>query len=110
MINVNEVTKEYNELMLLLGRGHNTIGTDMSDGTEGWTLADMVYEVEYTLDIYEDDDCIYKPRYQLTLEDILEHSTKFQDWFEYTELISFMKQFIKKYKKDSKKYDIVGDH
>lgn len=44
--------KRYNKLMEYLGYEHNTIGTWLSEDTEGWNLRDMVAECDYTLSTY----------------------------------------------------------
>lgn len=42
-----QVINRYNDLMIELGYPGNTIGTEFSDGTDQWTLRDMVAEVDY---------------------------------------------------------------
>lgn len=47
--------RAYNDIMNDIGMEFATIGTNHSENTEGWTLRDMVSEVQYQLDIcYEE--------------------------------------------------------
>ena len=57
--NAKEVIKRYNSIMFSISREHLTIGTGFSEGTENWNLRDLVSEMQYTLDIYEDQGCVY---------------------------------------------------
>ena len=50
--------KRYNELMFDICHEHLTIGTRFSEDTEDWNLRDLVSEMQYTLDIWNDPDCI----------------------------------------------------
>lgn len=54
-LNMTTAIKRYNDLMFDLCREHNTIGTALSENTERWNLRDMVSEVQYTLDLWNDD-------------------------------------------------------
>ena len=50
--------KRYNNIMEELGYEHNTIGTSLSEDTEGWNLRDMVAEMDFTLGtFYESGHC-----------------------------------------------------
>lgn len=51
-LNIAAATKRYNDLMFSLCYEHNTIGTKLSEDTEGWNLRDMVAEVDYVLSGY----------------------------------------------------------
>ena len=44
--------RKYNEIMSILCLEHNTIGEELSEGTENWNLRDMVAECDYTLSTY----------------------------------------------------------
>ena len=56
---LKRATKWYNDIMNSICREHNTIGTNYSENTDSWTLRDMVAEMYYTLEIYNDPNCIY---------------------------------------------------
>ena len=51
-LNMEKVTKRYNDLMCSVAYEHNTIGTRWAENTEGWTLRDMVAECDYILSTY----------------------------------------------------------
>ena len=44
--------RKYNEIMEYVCLEHNTIGMELSEGTEKWNLRDMVAECDYTLSTY----------------------------------------------------------
>ena len=46
--------RQYNNIMFAICHEHLTIGTDYSEGTENWNLRDMVSEMQYTLDLWND--------------------------------------------------------
>lgn len=46
--------KRYNAIMESTGREHLTIGTRMSEDTNGWNLADMVAECKEQIDFCND--------------------------------------------------------
>lgn len=50
--------KHYNNIMYDLARDNLVIGEGHNE-TAGWNLRDMLSEMQYTLDQYEDPDCIY---------------------------------------------------
>lgn len=54
-LNMETVTKRYNDLMFGLALEHNTIGTSFSESTENWNLRDMVAESDYQLSLYYED-------------------------------------------------------
>ena len=61
---IKTATKKYNSIMDDLGYEHNTIGTSLSEDTEGWNLRDMVAEMDYTLGtFYESGHCNEEMRY-----------------------------------------------
>lgn len=53
--NMKTATKRYNNIMFDIAREHNTIGTSFSENTEKWNLRDMVSEMQYTLDLWNDE-------------------------------------------------------
>lgn len=55
VVNLTAAVKRYNELMNDLCREHCTIGEQLSEGTENWTLRDMVAECDYELSTYYED-------------------------------------------------------
>ena len=57
-LNMKSAIRRYNDIMECIGREHNTIGTRFSENTGSWNLRDMVSEMQYTLDIWNDPDCI----------------------------------------------------
>lgn len=98
--------KQYNNLMFDIARDHLTIGTKASQKeTEGWNLRDMVSEVQYTLDIYEDPSCIY-------WEDAHDESQPpHRPWYkEWINNKARMKRFIDKYKDEALKLECTENH
>lgn len=49
---LKKATRRYNDIMETIGYEHNTIGTILSEDTDGWNLRDMVAECDYTLSCY----------------------------------------------------------
>lgn len=63
MLDMQKVTKRYNDLMYSVGYEHATIDTRFSENTEGWNLRDMVAECAYILSCYtEPGHCRYEDR------------------------------------------------
>ena len=54
-LNVKSAIKRYNDIMLSIAREHNCIGNAYAERTEKWNLRDMVSEMQYTLDLWNDD-------------------------------------------------------
>ena len=50
-----KAVKRYNDMMFDLCREYLTLGTNYSQGTEGWNIRDMVAEADYTLSCYFED-------------------------------------------------------
>jgi len=57
-LNMKTAIRCYNNIMFDIAREHNTIGTSFSENTSNWNLRDMVSEMQYTLDIWNDPDCM----------------------------------------------------
>ena len=53
-VNMKSAIKRYNDIMNSICREHNTIGERLSEGTEKWNLRDMVSEMQYTLDLWNE--------------------------------------------------------
>lgn len=51
-MNIEAATKRYNDIMYDICREHLTIGTELSEDTDGWTIRDMVAECDYQLSTY----------------------------------------------------------
>ena len=85
--------KRYNELMNDLCREHSTIGTSFSENTDGWNLRDMVSEVQYVLDLYDDPSTIY---WEDAHDD---NQPSYKPWYkEWLSEKRRMKRFIERYK------------
>ena len=64
-LNMKKAIERYNDIMECIGYEHNTIGTRLSESTEGWNLRDMVAECDYTLSTYyEEGHCNADMRYE----------------------------------------------
>ena len=97
--------KQYNDLMMDICREYHTIGTKYSEGTENWNLRDMVSEVQYTLDIWNDPDCTY---YQDAHDNSQPES---KDWYkQWMNDKARMKRFINKYAKEAMTMECTVDH
>lgn len=60
MLNMETVVKRYNKLMMSLGVEHLTIGTRLSQDTDGWGIKEMVQEAKYQLaDFYNPEHDSY---------------------------------------------------
>ncbi len=51
-LNMESAIKRYNKLMSSLCREYLTIGTNLSENTDGWNIRDMIAECDYTLSGY----------------------------------------------------------
>ena len=96
--------QEYNEIMYSIGIEFATIGTNFSEGTEGWNLRDMVSEMQYHLDCcYEDGNANADGRsisflmntYGMDVETAHDEHT---GWLTKTRML---RAFINKYKKEA---------
>lgn len=96
---------QYNNIMWDICREHNTIGTSLSENTENWNLRDMVSEMQYTLDIYNDPDCLpwqdahdpYQPPHKPWLKEWQKEKAR-------------MKRFIDKYKDEALTMECYEGH
>ena len=99
MDNMTKAVKQYNDLMFDIAREYNTIGTSYTEDPESrnnWNLRDLVSEVQYTLDVFEDPGCIY-------WQDAHDESQPSdQSWLkEWQDNIATMKRFIARYKDEA---------
>ena len=89
----------YNNIMFDICREYNTIGTSYTEDAENrnkWNLRDMVSEVQYTLDVYRDPDCIYWQ----DAHDPTQGAGK--PWYkEWKNICGRMQRFVDKYKADA---------
>lgn len=97
--------KQYNNLMNDLCREHLTIGTRFSENTENWNLRDMVSEVQYTLDLYDEPDTIYWD----DAHDETQPADKpwYKQWLREK---ARMRRFISKYKAEALKMECTHSH
>ena len=98
----------YNNIMWDICREYNTIGTSMTEDAEArnnWNLRDLVSEMQYTLDIYNDPDCVY---YEEAHDvDASYHKDAMKEWRSVT---ARMKRFIDKYKAEAMKMECTEAH
>lgn len=96
--------KQYNNIMYDLCRDNLAIG-ELHNETKGWNLRDMVSEMQYTLDQYEDENCIYWQ----DAHDECQPSHK--PWLkEWQNQKARMKRFIAKYKDEAMKMQCAEWH
>lgn len=103
MYKLNMVTaiNRYNDIMECIGYEHNTINTPLSEGTDTWSLRDMVAECSYVLSTYfEDGHCNCDMRYS---DDIDERKT----WLSET---GRLKRFINRYEPYIKSMECSEGH
>lgn len=95
----------YNNIMNDICREYLTIGTCHSEGTDGWNVRDMVSEMQYTLDIYLDPECIY---WQDAHD---ETQPPHKPWLRnYQNEIARMRRFIAKYKDEAMTMECTAAH
>ena len=69
-LNLETAIKRYNSIMQSIGYDHLTIGTSLSEDTDGWNIRDMVAECDYVLGTYfEDGHCNAEIRYSDDADD-----------------------------------------
>lgn len=54
MATFERAVKTYNGIMNAICHEHVTIGTSYSEGTENWNLRDLVSEMQYVLDLWNE--------------------------------------------------------
>lgn len=97
--------KTYNELMELLGRDYNTIGTEYSESTAGWNIRDMVSEVQFLLDMWNNPNTLV----WADAHDTLQPQDK--PWYKaWRNEKSRMERFIKRYRGEAMKTECTERH
>lgn len=86
-------------------RDHLTIGTNASENTDNWNLRDMVSEVQYTLDIWDDLDSL--EWCDAHDESQPAHKPWYREWYSQKQR---MKRFIAKYKDEALKMKCTESH
>lgn len=96
--------KWYNDIMYSVCRDEVCIG-ESHTATKDWTLRDMVSEMQYVLNQYEDPDCIY---YQDAHNETQpSHKPWYKEWIADK---SKMKRFINANKDEALKMECVESH
>lgn len=99
--------KRYNRLMYEMCYEYNTIGTSFSESTDGWTIRDLVSEVQYTLDLWLDPMCApYQDAHDRWM-DADEREYLYKDW---VSNVAKMKRFVQRYKADALETVCVSSH
>lgn len=57
--NETKAKNRYNKIMFELGNEHRTIGTEYSENTNDWGIAEMIKECEYQLEMHLSDGTSY---------------------------------------------------
>ena len=84
--------RRYNDLVMSVAHEHVSIGTRYSEGTENWNLRDMVAEISYILEIWNDPGSI---SYQDAHDDSQPaHKPWYKNWLNEKRR---MERFIEKY-------------
>lgn len=108
-----KATKQYNEIMYDIGLEFLTIGTRFSENTDGWTLRDMVSEMQYQLDVcYEDGNANAEARDIEFLMDAygMDEETARADHAAWLKKTRRLRAFINKYKTEALKVGHVTSH
>lgn len=101
--------KRYNKIMFSICREHLTINTDFSEGTDNWNLRDLVSEMQYTLDIWQDQTCM--PWLDAHYEKQPRYNHSCGDWlYNYRLEVAKMKRFINTYKNYIDDLECIEDH
>jgi hypothetical protein len=113
MLDMKKAIERYNNLMWGMCREYNTIGTSDTEHIEGdmernrWTIRDMVAEVDYTLSVYLDPDCVYYQDAHDKYADPNERRENYKTWLsEKNKMI----RFIKRYEADALKTHCINNH
>ncbi len=94
----------YNDIMYCICRDELVIG-ETHTATKNWNLRDMVSEMQYVLDQYEDPDCIY---YQDAHDDMQPaHKPWYKEWVQEK---ARMKRFINSNKAAALKIECTEGH
>lgn len=96
--------KWYNDIMYSICRDEVCIGEGHT-GTTGWNLRDMVSEMRYVLDQYEDPDCIY---YEEAHDEAQpSHKPWYKEWIAAK---ARMRRFIETNKKEALQMECTESH
>ena len=94
--------------MFSICREHLSIGTNFSEDTENWNLRDMVSEMQYTINQYENPDCIY---WEDAHDEFQPKEKGVGVWYkEWRNTIAKMKRFVAKYKDEALTIKCVSAH
>lgn len=95
----DSIVKRYNKLMFHLCLEYLTIGTDFTENPKvknNWNLRDLVSEVQYQLDMYNDtNSTIYQDAHETWYE---HHEELYKQW---RRDIGRMQRFIDRYKDEA---------
>ena len=98
-LNMETAIKRYNKIMNMCGYEHKTIGEPLSEGTENWTISDMVLECQYVLStFFESGHCNEEMRRS-------EFPEERKEW---RREVGLLDRFIKTYKPFTK--DVTSVH
>ncbi len=100
--------KRYNDLMNRLCLEHLTIGTSLTEDPkekEKWNLRDLVSEVQYHLDVYNDPNCVYYEEAHNTYD--RDHKNIYNQW---RNDIGRMKRFVERYEKEAMAMECYQGH
>lgn len=102
---MKNAVKKYNEIMYSICCDHLTIGTRFSEGTQNWNLRDMVSEMQYTLDLWnESTSTAYADAHD-------PNQPNGKPWYRnWVNEKNRMKRFIEKYKNEALKMSCTESH
>ena len=86
--------KRYNSIVFSTGREHKSIGTEFSEGTDGWNLADMV------------EECIYQYRFRIDCM----NETSGEERAEWRKERDMYARFIKRFMPQAENIQPACDH
>lgn len=105
---MDKIIKRYNKLMFSLGYGYHTIGTSETEDParlNNWNLRDMVSEVQFWLDFFQSDDCVYKEGTYVTSDpDYKERRNQYRND------LARMKRFIARYEAEALTMECYEGH
>lgn len=105
---MDKIIKRYNNLMYSLGYDYHTIGTsDTEDPARmnNWNLRDMVSEVQYWLDFFQEDECSYREAAYDTSQP--DHKETYK---QYRNDLARMKRFIARYEAEALTMECYEGH